>query len=1605
MNPDAPRTAQEELEIRITALLMGELPPDEAAALLAQIVADPELTALHARLRHAVDLLREARTLPEQPAPEIPLQLSKERRAELLAKFRGLKPMPPLKSVPTPKLLPSPRAILALPQKKKRDWKWVVPLGIAASAVFIVGGTLFFPQFSTMRSQVAIRDAESHDFTDEESILSLKAEPSFSLFSWGEQRDESTRSNASDKFARSAGADVSGPAGGSGKNALAKSWTSDADRRTASLSEGRKLAETTQAPQRASGLYLPSVTPESEHMPSGPQTRFGTNAPSAATNWAFNGKSQANSGQTALPLAASQPTAGEYQRFPGHPATTTLSPILRSQFGSGSDRNALYTLAPRIYGGVGSTMEAAAEESKPQPLRGRDGLAPVNGEPQAADEAKSSGAIANNLSALDKLSDLSSSIPREKEARAATGKAALGRSEVAAVNGAFMFDTDGSVAASDFAIVPPTSGPAGAPQPTNAPAPVAALGDAANDMDVSAPFSTAGRVTLGKKLNAWVDNSEIAPAPKPRVELGYIGDKLAVQDGRAAGAIPALPTPAPVIADPTPAPDRPISLATAAGGVELTGERDLQRRMKVPNDSWKSSMGGGGAAIDSKAKVAAQKPGTDDFYRETDESRANGRAWGEGRKDLHEQNQKSERLDLADGPASMYRLTAPENTVTEFRRKSLGEDKNAVVDAEYSDPSLGNVKAEALEQKARRFDVADGGITNREGKDAEANDVKFGELAYSGARAQALSEVSSEWARPYRRFDKKTIERADKAEAKVTDSDADRGITNREGKVSEIPYFRGADGYEEVSQGSIAAKTKSENESDQKQTQWFGRTSGGFAVGPQPVARPGAVAAQSGPEKAQPGQPDDAPENFANGIAYFAKPTLDVAGKSDPGAVGKDGEKKDTDQRGLGTITVSGGALAQIATANDAAPTPEKVESLARFRAIAPQEKPVAAQTGPVAFEQAELSKSLADSAKKMPDVTLDDAIDLKLTPDVAEFEGFVNHGAPLQKAGNGTLNFTGAARGAEPLSDSSGKDAVRLQVEKGKKAYGLQPDFGGEQKLEENVSARQLATGTFQLPTIVNGGDLAGLAVDGKPAGGAKPEDQLKKKDSKRASKTERVEELEKLAEVQAQLAPAIPPVPEMPASATPAKPATATPPPAAEPPAPPKAAEPPPVPQPEVATAENAFSTFSLNVSDVSFKLAGVSLEKGTMPDPASVRSEEFINALDYRDPEPAAGAPLAFASERARYPFAHNRDLLRISVKTAAAGRQPGRPLNLVLLLDNSGSMERADRVRILKESLSVLSKQLQPQDKLSIITFSRTPRLWADGVTGDKAAEFTNRVGEITPQGGTDLGAAMDLGYQTALKHYQVGSVNRVVLLTDGAANLGNVNPETLKQKVESHRKQGVAFDCFGVGWEGYNDDLLEQLSRNGDGRYGFINTPEAAATEFAEQLAGALRVAASDVKVQVEFNPKRVTSYRQLGYAKHQLKKEQFRDNTVDAAEIGAAESGNALYTVEVNPRGQGDIATVRVRFKVPGTNDYREHEWAVPFTAPAPALEQSGTSLRLAATTAAFSEWLAQSPFAGDVTTDRLLGMINGIPAIYGADPRPSRLEWMIRQAKSISGR
>ena len=346
-------------------------------------------------------------------------------------------------------------------------------------------------------------------------------------------------------------------------------------------------------------------------------------------------------------------------------------------------------------------------------------------------------------------------------------------------------------------------------------------------------------------------------------------------------------------------------------------------------------------------------------------------------------------------------------------------------------------------------------------------------------------------------------------------------------------------------------------------------------------------------------------------------------------------------------------------------------------------------------------------------------------------------------------------------------------------------------------------------------------------------------------------------------------------------------------------------PVLFPEIQTANEPFSTFSLNVSDVSFKLAQASLADGQWPESAKIRIEEFINAFDYSDPMPSSEERVACRHEQAIHPFLTSRNLLRISMRTAEAGRSSQTPLRLTLLLDYSGSMDRADRRESVQRAFALLAQQLLPNDQVTLIGFARQPRLLADRIRGAEAGNLlANIVANTASDGGTNLEAALKLAMDKALEQKLDGAQNRIVLLTDGAANLGDAEPKRLVGLVETMRLNGIAFDAAGVGADGFNDEMLETLTRKGDGRYYFLDRPEDADDGFAKQIAGALRPAAMNVKVQVEFNPKRVGRYKLLGYEKHRLQTEDFRNDSVDAAELAAAEAGVALYPLRAASSGR-----------------------------------------------------------------------------------------------------
>jgi len=438
------------------------------------------------------------------------------------------------------------------------------------------------------------------------------------------------------------------------------------------------------------------------------------------------------------------------------------------------------------------------------------------------------------------------------------------------------------------------------------------------------------------------------------------------------------------------------------------------------------------------------------------------------------------------------------------------------------------------------------------------------------------------------------------------------------------------------------------------------------------------------------------------------------------------------------------------------------------------------------------------------------------------------------------------------------------------------------------------------------------------------------------------------------------------------------------------------------ETLATNEPFSTFSLHVSDVSFKLAAAALGQGQWPDAAKIRIEEFVNALDYGDPMPSRGEKVACEVEQAVHPFLQQRNLLRVSMRTAAAGRAATTPLRLTCLLDNSGSMERFDRQETVRRAFALLADQLNPNDQITLISFARNPRLLADRVTGAEAARLVRLIDELPSEGGTNLEAALSLAFEKANEQYTPGAQNRIVLLTDGAVNLGNADPQTLSRMILSMRDSGIAFDAAGIVANGLSDDVLETLTRQGDGRYYLLDTAESADEGFAKQIAGALRPSAKNVKVQIEFNPKRVGRYRLMGFEKHRLNPEDFKNDAIDAAEMAAEEAGVAVYQFESKPDGEGDVGSVSVRFRDLSSGRMVENRWPIPYQPSAPRLDEAEPAIQIASVAALLAAKLRGEALGDQVELRELARIMSKLPERNRNGRRVEQLQQMILQAMQI---
>jgi len=358
----------------------------------------------------------------------------------------------------------------------------------------------------------------------------------------------------------------------------------------------------------------------------------------------------------------------------------------------------------------------------------------------------------------------------------------------------------------------------------------------------------------------------------------------------------------------------------------------------------------------------------------------------------------------------------------------------------------------------------------------------------------------------------------------------------------------------------------------------------------------------------------------------------------------------------------------------------------------------------------------------------------------------------------------------------------------------------------------------------------------------------------------------------------------------------------------------------------------------------------------------------------------------------------------MRTSALGRSSTTPLRLTLLLDNSGSMERMDRRQTVRRAFESLSQQLSANDQVTLISFSNKPRLLADRVNGAKVSELLPILDNLPSEGGTNIEAALNLALEKALEQKETNTQNRVILLTDGAVNLGDADPDSLSKMVIRMRDLGIAFDAAGISAQDLNDEVLEALTRQGDGRYYLLDSVEAASSGFADQIAGALRPSAKNVKVQVEFNPQRVGRYKLLGFEKYQLNKEDFRNDKVDAAELAAAEAGIAMYQFEAKSDGIGDIGSVSVRFQDIATGMMIEKRWPIPYEPGSYRIEEASPSLKVATAAVMLAAKLRAEPLGESVDLKALSSLVASLPEAVRNTLRVQQLQVMIERARQIIG-
>ena len=462
---------------------------------------------------------------------------------------------------------------------------------------------------------------------------------------------------------------------------------------------------------------------------------------------------------------------------------------------------------------------------------------------------------------------------------------------------------------------------------------------------------------------------------------------------------------------------------------------------------------------------------------------------------------------------------------------------------------------------------------------------------------------------------------------------------------------------------------------------------------------------------------------------------------------------------------------------------------------------------------------------------------------------------------------------------------------------------------------------------------------------------------------------------------------------------------------------------PNPVKLVTEEPVSTFSIDVDTASYAYTRAALNDGWLPESDAVRTEELVNYFpyDYAPPE-TRDAPFATHVSVMPAPWNDAARLLHIGIKGYALDRAGAPPVNLVFLVDTSGSMDAPDKLPLLVSSLKLLLTALAPEDRVAIVAYAGAAGVVLEPTPVSERSTIVASLERLGAGGSTAGAEGIREAYRLAAQHFVEGGVNRVILATDGDFNVGISDPDALEDYIARKRESGVSLSVLGFGMGNYNDALMQRLAQHGNGNAAYIDSLSEARKVLLEQAASTLVTIAKDVKVQVEFNPAAVREYRLIGYETRMLAREDFRNDRVDAGEIGAGHTVTALY--ELIPAGaggeriaplryqsegaepgtefDGELAYLKIRYKLPDAESSKLITRAVTAADTFETADAAPRDVRFAAAVAAFGELLRGGRYTGDYGYEDVAALARGA---RGEDPFGYRNEFvqLVRLAQSIA--